>query len=104
MKRNAWTHGNRFGRSIEDWASNCRIVYDKLHIMQHADEAIDGARRAEFFRKGGRMRGLVKGKRWLLLSRWTNLSTRKRQEPNHLFAFNRKLFKAYLLKESLDRL
>lgn len=50
------------------------------------------------------MRGLVKGKRWLLLSRWTNLSSGKRQELNQLFALNRKVFKAYLLKESLDRL
>jgi transposase len=45
----------------------------------------------------------VKGKRWLLLSRWVNLSSGKRQELNQLFALNRK-FKAYLLKESLDRL
>jgi transposase len=61
-------------------------------------------RRAEFFRKGGRMRGLVKGKRWLLLSRWANLTGAKRQELNELFALNRKVFKAYILKESLDRL
>jgi hypothetical protein len=33
-----------------------------------------------------------------------NLSDVKRQELNQLFALNRKLFKAYLLKESLDRL
>ena len=90
--------------SIEQWAPNCRIVYDKFHIMQHANQAIDEVRRAEFFRKGGRWRGLVKGKRWLLLSRWVNLSPGKRQELNRLFAINRKLFKAYLLKESLDRL
>ena len=38
--------------------------------MQHANQAIDEVRRAEFFRKGGQVRGLVKGKRWLLLSRW----------------------------------
>ena len=50
------------------------------------------------------MRGVVKGKRWLLLSRWINLSAGKRQELNQLFALNRKVFKAYLLKESLDRL
>ena len=31
--------------------------------MQHANRAVDEVRRAEFFRKGGRMRGLVKGKR-----------------------------------------
>ena len=90
--------------SIQQWAPNCRIVYDKFHVMQHANQAIDEVRRAEFFRKGGAMRGLVKGKRWLLLSRWMNLSSPKRQELTELFAMNRKIFKAYLLKESLDRL
>jgi len=90
--------------SIEQWAPRCRIVYDKFHIMQHANQAIDEVRRAEFFRKGGHWRGLVKGKRWLLLTRWINLSSGKRQELNSLFALNRKLFKAYVLKESLDRL
>jgi transposase len=93
-----------FRLSIEQWAPQCRIVYDKFHIMQHANKAIDEVRRAEFFRKGGRMRGLVKGKRWLLLTRWVNLTSGKRQELNALFALNRKLLKAYLLKESLDRL
>jgi transposase len=93
-----------FRLSIEQWAPNCRIVYDKFHIMRHANDAIDEVRRAEFFRKGGHIRGLVKGKRWLLLSRWVNLTAGKRQELNRLFALNRKVFKAYLLKESLDRL
>jgi transposase len=93
-----------FRLSIEQWAPRCRIVYDKFHIMQHANQAIDEVRRAEFFRKGGPWRGLVKGKRWLLLTRWVNLSSGKRQELNSLFALNRKLFKAYVLKESLDRL
>ena len=93
-----------FRRSIEQWAPRCRIVYDKFHIMQHANRAIDEVRRAEFFRKGGPWRGLVKGKRWLLLTRWINLSSGKRQELNSLFALNRRLFKAYVLKESLDRL
>lgn len=93
-----------FRLSIEQWAPQCRIVYDKFHIMQHANKAIDEVRRAEFFRKGKQVREVVKGKRWLLLSRWVNLTSRKRQELNTLFALNRKLLKAYLLKESLDRL
>jgi len=90
--------------SIEQWAPKCQIVYDKFHIMQHANRAVDEVRRAEFFRKGARMRGVVKGKRWLLLSRWMNLDTGKRQQLNALFALNRRVMKAYLLKESLDRL
>jgi transposase len=93
-----------FRLSIEQWAPNCRIVYDKFHVIQHANAAVDEVRRAEFFRKGGRTRGLVKGKRWLLLTRWVNLTGNKRQELNSLFAMNRRLLKAYLLKESLERL
>jgi transposase len=92
-----------FTNSIEQWAPNCRIIYDKFHILQHANKAIDEVRRAEFFRKGGRMRGVVKGKRWLLLTRWINLDSQKRQELNQLFALNRRVMKAYLLKESLER-
>jgi len=93
-----------YGQSIEQWAPGCRIVYDKFHIMQHANRAVDEVRRAEFFRKGGRMRGLVKGKRWLLLTRWVNLTAGKRRQLNELFTLNRRLLKAYLLKESLDHL
>ena len=58
--------------SIQEWAPNCSIVYDKFHIMQHANKAIDEVRRAEFFRKGGALREVVKGKRWLLLTRWVH--------------------------------
>jgi transposase len=90
--------------SIEQWAPHCQIIYDKFHIMQHANAAVDEVRRSEFFRKGGRMRGVVKGKRWLLLSRWVNLDTGKKRQLNQLFALNRRVMKAYLLKESLDRL
>ena len=68
------------------------------------NRAVDEVRRAEFFRKGGSLGGLVKGKRWLLLTRWVNLTAGKRRQLNELFAFNRRLLKAYLLKESLDRL
>jgi len=90
--------------SLQQWAPDCRIVYDKFHVLQHANAAIDEVRRAEFFRQGGRQRELVKGKRWLLLSRWVNLNTERKRQLNQLFKLNRRLLKAYLLKESLSRL
>jgi transposase len=90
--------------SIREWAPHCAIIYDKFHIMQHANKAVDEVRRAEFFRKGGRMRSLVKGKRWLLLTRWVHLAPDKKQQLNVLFSLNRRVMKAYLLKESLERL
>jgi len=67
-----------FTNSIHQHAPQCRIVYDKFHVLQHANQAIDEVRRAEFFRKGGKMREVVKGKRWLLLTRWVNLDTKKK--------------------------
>ena len=72
--------------------------------MQHANEAVTEVRRAEFFRKGGAARELIKGKHWLLLTRWVHLNTHKKRQLNQLFALNRRVMKAYRLKESLDRL
>jgi transposase len=93
-----------FRQSLEQWVPNCQIIYDKFHILQHASAAVDEVRRAEFFRKGGRAREIVKGKRWLLLSSWVNLDHKKKRLLNQLFALNRRVMKAYLLKESLARL
>jgi transposase len=93
-----------FRQSIEQWAPQCKIVYDKFHILQHANDAIDEVRRAEFFRREKEKRGLIKGKKWLLMSRWKNLTGTQRGELNRLFQLNRRVFKSYLLKESLERL
>src|ERR1019366_4306082 len=30
-----------FTNSIAQWARNCRMVYDKFHVQQHADKAVD---------------------------------------------------------------
>ena len=93
-----------FRLSLEEWVPGCRIVYDRFHIMQHANDAVDEVRRAEFFRRGRKMRDIVKGKKWLLLSRWKNLARSQRGVLNRLFQLNRRVFKAYLLKESLEQL
>ncbi len=93
-----------FTDSITEWAPGCQIIYDKFHIMQHANEAVNEVRRAEFFRKGGKLREIVKGKRWLLLTRWVNLTSKKKQLLNELFKLNRRVMKAYLLKEALEHL
>jgi len=93
-----------FRQSLEQWVPQCQIIYDKFHILQHGSKAVDEVRRAEFFRKGGAARDIVRGKRWLLLSSWVNLDRSKRRQLNQLFALNRRVMKAYLLKESLARL
>lgn len=93
-----------FRQSLEQWVPRCQIIYDKFHILQHASAAVEEVRRAEFFRKGGRAREIVKGKRWLWLSSWVHLDRTKKRQLHQLFALNRRVMKAYLLKESLTRL
>jgi transposase len=90
--------------SMGEWAPQCKIVYDKFHIMQHANQAVNEVRRAEFFRKGGQARAIVKRKSWLLLTRWVKLESKKKQLLNELFRLNRRVMKTYLLKEALQHL
>ncbi|MEZ5355080.1 MAG: transposase [Bryobacteraceae bacterium] len=71
--------------------------------MQHASQAVDEVRRAEFIARAARCAS-GQGEVWLLLSRWVNLDGKKRQLLNELFRLNCRMMKAYLLKESLDRL
>jgi transposase len=93
-----------FRLSIEEWAPECKITYDKFHVIGHANDAVDEVRKAEFFRQGREKRELIKGKKRLLLSRWKNLTGEQRGGLNELFLLNRRVFKAYLLKESLETL
>ena len=80
------------------------VVFDKFHVLQHATDALDELRRREFFRASAELRAVGRGKRWLLLRRWRTVRGSKRRELQELFAVNRRLFKAYLLREQLDRL
>jgi len=78
------------------------VVFDKFNVLTSA--ALDEVRRQEFFRAGAVMREHGRGKRWLLLRRWKTIRESKRRELQTLFAANRRLFKAYVPREQLDRL
>jgi transposase len=43
-----------FRLSLEAWAPQRHLIYDKFHVMQPANEAVTEVRRAEFFRQGRR--------------------------------------------------
>src|SRR3984893_18163994 len=80
------------------------VVLDKFHVLQHAAAALSEVRRQECFRAGPVMRQCGRGTRWLLLRRWKTVRGSKREELRALFGANRRLFKAYVLREELDHL
>lgn len=93
-----------FLQSIRKQLPRAAIVFDKFHVMKHVNDAVDETRREEFFRHKGPLRAIMRGKRWLLLTRWQNLSRHKRTALTEALSLNRRLFKAYYLKEQIDRL
>ena len=85
-------------------APQATLVYDKFHILRHLGEAMDRVRKREYARLVGDDRRYVKGKKFVLLSRWDNLTADKQDSLRELFRVNQRLCKAYLLKESFGQL
>jgi transposase len=80
------------------------ILYDKFHILKHLNEALDKVRKSEYARLSGKDRRFIKGQKYTLLSRRANLSQGGRQSLKALLKANRRLNKAYLLKEMFSQL
>jgi transposase len=85
-------------------APNARIVYDKFHVVRHLSEALDKVRKLEYRRLSDERRRFIKGQKYTLLSHWENLNQKGRDALNLLFRVNRRLYKAYLLKEQFGQL
>ena len=85
-------------------APQARIIYDKFHVVRHLGEAIDEVRKSEYARLTGEGRRFIKGQKYTLLSRWENLSEKGREALEMLFRANRRLYRAYLLKEQFGEL
>jgi transposase len=85
-------------------APQATILYDKFHILMHLGAAMDKVRKREYGRVSGADRRFIKGQRYTLLSHWGNLTADGRTALKLLFKANRRLNKAYLLKESFGQL
>jgi transposase len=93
-----------FRKSVRKNVPNARIVYDKFHIMRHLNDALDEVRRREYRRLSGKDRSYIKGQRYTLLSHRENLTLEGHRSLRKLLKANKRLNKAYLLKESFGQL
>lgn len=93
-----------FRKSTLKNASNAQIVYDKFHIMRHLADAVDAVRRSEYKRVNEKERRFIKGQRYTLLSHKANLDIEGRRALTMLLKANKRLNKAYVLKESFGQL
>ena len=71
-----------------------QIVFDKFHLVQSLNKALDEVRKIE--RKGNE---LLKGHRYTILKKYENLSTAKKSELDNLLPLYPTLGEAYRLRE-----
>jgi transposase len=93
-----------FRNSLREHAPRAQIIYDKFHVLGHLNDALDKVRRQEYQRASEKDRKFIKGQRYTLLSKEANLNMKAQESLKLLFKVNKRLNKAYLLKESFGQL
>lgn len=93
-----------FRNSFKAHCPGIQIIYDKFHVIQHLLEALNDVRKAELRKAAGRFKGLLAGKKFILLARHAHVRGKAREALNDLLGASRKLLKAHVLKESFSHL
>lgn len=87
--------------AIDKHAPQAQKVFDRFHVQRLASDAVDQVRRAEVGQADVEDRRSLKRSRWALLKNPWNLSQREDEKLSEVQRTNRRLYRAYLLKESL---
>ena len=80
------------------------IVLDKFHIIQLLNQRLDDLRREMVRAAAGAMKLVIKGTRYLLLTRATNLEEDQLPKLERALKLNEPLFQGWYLKEELSLL
>jgi transposase len=94
-----------YAASVREHAPHAMLTFDRFHLMKLMNERLDDLRRELVRRAGDSVAaGAIKGLRWLLLTRASNVREDSRSELERCLALNRPLQIAYLLREELSLL
>jgi len=88
--------------SVRLHLKNAAVVFDKFHVYHYLSEAIEAVRRAEAQLADEKMGSLIKGTRWLWLKARGTLKRREKCTLAEIMKINRKLQRAYVLKEDFE--
>jgi transposase len=94
--------GAAYQAAAQARAPQAQKVFDRFHVQKLASEAVDAVRRDEVNRQGSTAQGrALKHSRWALLKNPWNLTQRQGEKLSEVARTNQRLYRAYLLKESL---
>lgn len=92
-----------YKKTVEKYAPQALICFDRFHVVQHLNAAVDEVRREMVRKLKGPERNLVKGQRFILLKNPWNLSPTQKQSLTALVRENNALSRAWYLKEDFQR-
>jgi len=103
--------GQAYISAAREAVPHAKIVFDRFHVQRLVSDAVDETRREEWRRLRAGPVGVdtdsIKHTRWALLKRSWNLTDSEGERLSALQKNNRRLYRAYLLKETfvetLDR-
>ena len=91
-----------YRNAVHERLAQAEIVFDRFHVQRLASDALDELRRAQVRAlKGTEQAKQIKGSRFILLKSWGNLTREGRSRLSEIQRTNHKLYRGYLLKESL---
>ena len=96
-----------YEKAIGEAIPHAEVCFDPFHVVKLAGEAVDKVRRAEWNAQGkSKSRGgrWVKGTRWALLKAPENRTAKQEVALAEVQSANRRLYRAFLLKEELRAL
>lgn len=89
--------------AIREGLPQATIVFDRFHVVQHLNRAVDDVRRETWRQLRGEERSAFKKTRWLWLKNPWNLSRQERTRLSALCQRNQPIVRAYYLKEAFQR-
>jgi transposase len=89
-------------KAVTECSPKAQLIFDRFHVQRLAQDAVDEVRRAEVHAAPSEAeRKDLKGTRWALLKSLWNLSRFDTDRLSSLQRDNKRLYRAYLLKEAL---
>lgn len=96
-----------FAASVEEYCPNATLVWDRFHLVQKFNEALNEERKSELANidPEGKMEDLMNGKyRYLFLSKAAKRSDKDKRHINEVMKLNSKMAKLELIKEHFHKM
>jgi transposase len=91
-----------YANLVREHAVNGQILFDRFHIVQHLNEAVNAVRLELWRQLTTKQRVRFRGTRWLLLKNPWNLNTDQKERLSTVVRWNSPLVRAWYLKESFQ--